>query len=117
EIFNKRSLLYGMHWAKNAIRKSERVFIVEGYFDVIRLMLAGIEEAVAPLGTALTEAQAALIKKYAPTAYLLYDSDPAGLKATFRSGDVLLSTGVSVRVVSLPGGEDPDTFVRKAGAP
>jgi DNA primase len=116
ELFAKRQILYGLHRARNAIRRAERVFIVEGYFDVIRLMLAGIEEAVAPLGTALTEAQAALIKKYANTAYLLYDSDTAGLKATFRSGDVLLSTGVSVRVVSLPGGEDPDTFVRKTGA-
>jgi DNA primase len=116
EIFNKRSLLYGMHWAKNAIRKSERVFIVEGYFDVIRLMLSGIEEAVAPMGTAMTEAQATLVKKYTRTAYLLYDSDAAGLKATFRSGDVLLSNGVSARVVSLPEGDDPDTFAAKYGA-
>jgi DNA primase len=116
EIFNKRSLLYGMHWAKNAIRKSERVFIVEGYFDVIRLMLSGIEEAVAPMGTAMTEAQATLVKKYTRTAYLLYDSDTAGLKATFRSGDVLLSNGVSARVVTLPDGEDPDTFAARYGA-
>jgi DNA primase len=116
ELFAKRQILYGLHRARNAIRRAERVFIVEGYFDVIRLMLAGIEEAVAPLGTALTEAQAGLIRKYAGTAYLLYDSDTAGLKATFRSGDVLLATGVSVRVVSLPGGEDPDTFVAKSGA-
>lgn len=116
EIFNKRSLLYGMHWAKNAIRKSERVFIVEGYFDVIRLMLSGIEEAVAPMGTAMTEAQAALIKKYTRTAYLLYDSDQAGLKATFRSGDVLLANGISSRVVTLPEGDDPDTFAAKHGS-
>ena len=116
DIFNKRSLLYGMHWAKNAIRKSERVFIVEGYFDVIRLMLSGIDEAVAPMGTAMTEAQATLVKKYTRTAYLLYDSDTAGLKATFRSGDVLLSNGVSARVVTLPEGDDPDTFAAKHGA-
>ena len=116
EIFNKRSLLYGMHWAKNAIRKADRVFIVEGYFDVIRLMLSGIEEAVAPMGTAMTEAQAALVKKYTRTAYLLYDSDQAGLKATFRTGDVLLSNGVSARVVTLPDGDDPDTFAAKHGA-
>lgn len=116
EIFNKRSLLYGMNWAKNAIRKSERVFIVEGYFDVIRLMLSGIEEAVAPMGTAMTEAQANLVKKYTRTAYLLYDSDTAGLKATFRSGDVLLANGVSPRVVTLPEGDDPDTFAAKHGA-
>ena len=116
EIFNKRALLYGMNWAKNAIRKSERVFIVEGYFDVIRLMLSGIEEAVAPMGTAMTEAQATLVKKYTRTAYLLYDSDSAGLKATFRSGDVLLANGISPRVVSLPEGDDPDTFAAKHGA-
>jgi DNA primase len=116
QIFNKRALLYGLNWAKNAIRKSERVFIVEGYFDVIRLMLSGIEEAVAPMGTAMTDAQAALVKKYTNTAYLLYDSDSAGLKATFRSGDVLLATGVSSRVVTLPDGDDPDTFAAKHGS-
>lgn len=116
EIFTKRALLYGLHWAKNAIRKNERVFIVEGYFDVIRLMLSGIEEAVAPMGTAMTEAQAALVRKYTHTAYLLYDSDSAGLKATFRSGDVLLAAGVSSRVVTLPEGDDPDTFAAKHGA-
>ena len=116
EIFNKRALLYGLNWAKNAIRKADRVFIVEGYFDVIRLMLSGIEEAVAPMGTAMTEAQATLVKKYTKTAYLLYDSDAAGLKATFRSGDVLLTNGISPRVVSLPEGDDPDTFAAKHGS-
>ncbi|HEY6220889.1 MAG TPA: DNA primase, partial [Gemmatimonadaceae bacterium] len=94
EIFAKRNLLYALHWAKNAIRKADRIFIVEGYFDVLRLMLAGIDEVVAPMGTALTETQAALVKKYTRTAYLLYDSDNAGLKATFRSGDMLLAAGV-----------------------
>jgi DNA primase len=116
EIFNKRALLYGLNWAKNAVRKADRIFIVEGYFDVIRLMLSGIEEAVAPMGTAMTEAQATLVRKYTRTAYLLYDSDSAGLKATFRSGDVLLANAVSARVVSLPEGDDPDTFAAKHGA-
>jgi DNA primase len=116
EIFTKRALLYGMHWAKNTIRKTDRVFIVEGYFDVIRLMLSGIEEAVAPMGTAMTEAQATLIRKYTRTAYLLYDSDQAGLKATFRSGDVLLANAINPRVVTLPEGDDPDTFAAKHGA-
>src|SRR6185369_16787339 len=90
--------------------------IVEGYFDVIRLMLAGITEAVAPLGTALTEDQAALARKYTKNVFLLYDSDRAGLKATFRAGDILLAVGSSVRVITLPAGEDPDTFVAKFGA-
>lgn len=116
EIFAKRSLLYGLNWAKQAIRKADRLIIVEGYFDAIRLMLAGITEVVAPLGTALTEQQAALIRKYTKNVFLLYDSDKAGLKATFRSGDVLLASGIAVRVISLPEGEDPDTFVAKHGA-
>ena len=115
EVFAKRKLLYGLNWAKQAIRKAGRLIIVEGYFDVIRLMLAGITEAVAPLGTALTEDQAALIRKYTKNVFLLYDSDRAGLKATFRAGDILLAGGSSVRVITLPSGEDPDTFVAKFG--
>lgn len=114
-IFAKRQLLYGFHWAKQAIRKADRLIIVEGYFDVIRLMLAGIMEAVAPMGTALAAEQASLIRKYTKNVILLYDSDMAGLKATFRSGDALLSTGVSARVMTLPDGEDPDTYVAKEG--
>ena len=115
EVFSKRKLLYGLNWAKQAIRKAERLVIVEGYFDAIRLMLAGINEVVAAMGTALTEQQAALIRKYTKNVFLLYDSDQAGLKATFRSGDALLSSGASVRVITLPDGEDPDTFVAKSG--
>jgi len=116
EVFAKRRLLYGLNWAKQAIRKADRLIIVEGYFDAIRLMLAGITEAVAPLGTALTEDQAALARKYTKNVFLLYDSDRAGLKATFRAGDILLAGGSSVRVITLPSGEDPDTFVAKHGA-
>jgi DNA primase len=115
EIFAKRSLLYGFNWAKQAVRKADRLIIVEGYFDVIRLMLAGVMEAVAPMGTALTEQQAALIRRYTKNVLLLYDSDQAGLKATFSSGDRLLATGVSARVMTLPEGEDPDTYVAKEG--
>lgn len=116
EVFAKRSLLYGLNWAKQSIRKADRLVIVEGYFDVIRLMIAGISEVVAPMGTALTEQQAALIRKYTKNVYLLYDSDQAGLKATFRSGDALLAAGLSAQVVSLPDGDDPDTYVAKHGA-
>jgi DNA primase len=116
EVFAKRNLLYALNWAKQAIRKSDRLIIVEGYFDVIRLMLAGITEVVAPLGTALTEQQAALIRKYTKNVFLLYDSDQAGLKATFRAGDVLLAAGIAAHVITLPEGDDPDTFVAKHGA-
>jgi DNA primase len=115
-VFQKRRVLYGMQRARHAARRAERLLVVEGYLDVIRLSLAGIEEVVAPLGTALTEEQAALIVRYAPEVFLLYDSDEAGLKATFRSGLELLRNGAAVRVVSLPEGEDPDTFVRAGGA-
>ena len=114
--FQKGSTLYGLNWSRHAIRRDGRVLLVEGYFDCVRLLAAGVESAVAPLGTALTDAQAALIAKYTSTAFLLYDSDQAGLKATFRNGDVLLKHGIKVLVVTLPEGEDPDTYVREHGA-
>jgi len=113
--FTKGRLLYGLNWARHAIRRDERLLLVEGYFDVVRLVLAGIETVVAPLGTALTEEQASMIARQTKNIFLLYDSDPAGQKATFRAGDLLLSQGVSVRVVTLPDGEDPDTFVDTHG--
>lgn len=116
DIFSKRRLLYGLNWAKQGIRRSDRVLLVEGYFDLIRLVLAGIDEVVAPLGTALTEAQASLLRKYTKNVFLLYDSDAAGQKATFRAGDELLRNGVSVRVVTLPDREDPDSYVASQGA-
>ena len=115
-IFHKGKQLYNLHQAKSAIRKAESVILVEGYFDVFRLVLAGIEHVVAPLGTSLTADQAGLLRRFAPSATLLYDSDPAGLRATFRAGDELLRHGVRVRVATMPPGEDPDTLVRKGGA-
>ena len=114
-IFHKGKQLYNLHQAKGPIRKEESVILVEGYFDVLRLMLAGVEHVVAPLGTALTGDQAALLKRYASSATLLYDSDQAGLKATFRAGDELLRHQVRVRVATLPPGEDPDTLVKSGG--
>ena len=113
--FSKGRMLYGLNWARNAIRKSDRVLLVEGYFDLVRLVVTGVEEVIAPLGTALTPEQAALIARHSKNAFLVYDSDKAGLKATFRAADELLRNGASVRVVTLPSGEDPDTFARKAG--
>jgi DNA primase len=92
------------------------VMIVEGYFDVVRLVSAGFEWVVAPLGTALTEDQAAMLPRYARQAFLLYDNDKAGLKASFRSGDQLLRQRMSVQIVTLPEGEDPDSYVDKFGA-
>ncbi len=113
--FQKGSTLYGLNWAKQAIRRDERVLLVEGYFDCVRLLMAGVESVVAPLGTALTDAQAELIRRLTTSVFLLYDSDKAGLTATFRAGDVLLRQGCKVHVVTLPEGEDPDTFVRHHG--
>ncbi len=116
DIFHKGKQLYNLYQAKGAIRKEESVLLVEGYFDVIRLSLAGIEHVVAPLGTALTPDQAILLKRFAPAATILYDSDLPGLRATFRAGDELLRHAIRVRVATLPPGEDPDTLVRKGGA-
>jgi len=115
-IFHKGKLLYNLHVAKHAIRKAERAILVEGYFDVLRLSLAGIEEVVAPLGTGLTPEQAQLVKRHVSHVILLYDSDEPGLRATFRAGDELLREGLRVSVATLPGGEDPDTLVQKQGA-
>jgi len=115
-IYHKGGILYNLHAARAAIRQEEAALLVEGYFDVQRLVLAGVEHVVAPLGTALTPEQAALLKRFAPAAILLYDSDAAGLRATFRAGDELLRHGVRVRVATLPEGEDPDSLVRRGGA-
>jgi len=115
-IFHKGKLLYNLHVAKHAMRRAERAIVVEGYFDVLRLGLVGIEEVVATLGTALTSDQAQLVKRYAPHVMLLYDSDDPGLRATFRSGDELLRQGLRVSVATLPAGEDPDTLAQRRGA-
>ncbi|MGH7539112.1 MAG: DNA primase [Gemmatimonadales bacterium] len=114
-IFHKGKLLYHLHAARHAMRKTERAILVEGYFDVIRLVLAGIEEVVAPLGTGLTADQAELLKRHTPQVLLLYDSDDAGLRATFRAGDELLRTGLRVGVATLPDAQDPDTLVQGHG--
>ncbi|MFI5311440.1 MAG: DNA primase [Gemmatimonadales bacterium] len=115
EVFSKGRLLYNLSSARAPIRRDERAILVEGYFDVVRLVDAGIESVVAPMGTALTDAQADLLTKYARTVFLLYDSDAPGQRASFRAAEVLLTRGVAVRLVTLPDGEDPDTFVAKHG--
>lgn len=114
-VFSKGRVLYNYAGARHAIRRAERVLLVEGYFDVVRLVAAGLEEVIAPMGTALTDDQADLLARSAPTVFLLYDSDAPGQKASFRAADVLLSRGLTVRMVTLPDGEDPDTFVAKHG--
>lgn len=115
-VFRKGEVLYGLGWAKNATRREGEALLVEGFMDVVSLAAAGIENAVAPLGTALTEAQAELLKRYAGQVRILFDSDPAGLRATFRAADVLLAQGLHPSVVTLPAGEDPDSVARSGGA-
>lgn len=115
-VYHKGKVLYGLSWAKNSIRRRGVALLVEGYVDVVSLAAAGFENVVAPLGTALTPDQATLLRRSTSRVYLLFDSDPAGLKATFRAGDILLASGVHPSVVTLPVGEDPDTLVRKVGA-
>jgi DNA primase len=114
-IFQKGHNLYGLSWARHAIRKEERALVVEGYMDVVSLAARGFENVVAPLGTALTRDQAHLLARYCSRVLLLFDSDAAGLKATFRAGDVLLEEKLHPAVVTLPQGEDPDTVVRNEG--
>ena len=116
EVFHKGALLYNLHNAKQAIRRAERAIVVEGYFDVLRLVEVGIEEVIAPLGTSLTEDQARLLKRYTKNVVLGYDSDSAGLRATFRAADELLRAGLRVTVATLPEGEDPDTLAVRGGA-
>lgn len=114
-VFSKRTLLYGFHAAKLAVRREGKAVLVEGYFDLLRLLAVGVDYAVASMGTVLSDAQAQLLSQCAPEVLVAYDSDRAGLEATFRSADVLLRQGLRARVVTLPRGEDPDSFVAKHG--
>ncbi len=115
-IFHKGEQLYHLHIARNAIRKEGHAILVEGYFDALRLAHAGMDHVVAPLGTALTEAQVTLLRRYTGEVVLCYDGDKAGTAASFRAADVLLAQGVRVRLVTLPPGEDPDSVVQRGGA-
>lgn len=115
EIYNKRKVLYGLFNGKKAIREKDNCFLVEGYTDVISLHQAGIENVVASSGTALTSDQIRLIKRYAGRITVLYDSDPAGIKAAMRGLELILEENLDIQLVLLPEGEDPDSFVQKAG--
>lgn len=114
-VFHKGEELYGLNRARHAMRREGHAAIAEGFTDVIALHRAGLGFAVAGLGTSFTADQARRIGRYTKRAYLLYDSDPAGLRATFRTGDILLAAGVHPMVVSLPSGEDPDSLIRRDG--
>jgi DNA primase len=116
EIYNKSKILYGAYQAKNAIRKEDECILVEGYTDVISLHQAGIENVVASSGTSLTTGQVQMIKRFTPNIKILYDGDPAGVKAALRGLDLVLEEDMNVKVVLLPEGEDPDSHVKNVGA-
>jgi DNA primase len=115
KIFSKGQNLYGIHLAKNEIRGRRESIVVEGYMDLLVLHQTGYLNAIAPLGTALTEKQAAMLTKMCDAVYLMYDGDQAGKKAAFRAGNILLSAGLLAKIVFLPAGEDPASFVSAKG--
>ena len=114
-IYHKGEILYGLNRSRHAIRREGSALVVEGYMDLVSIAAVGFENVVAALGTAMTEEHAKLLKRYTKKVQLLFDSDAAGLKATFRSADLLLSEGMLPLVVTLPDGEDPDTLVHGEG--
>lgn len=116
EIYNKRKTLFGLYFSKTEIRKKDNCFLVEGYTDVLSLHQNGIENAVASSGTSLTVDQIKLIKRFTENMTVLFDGDNAGIKAALRGLDLILEQDVNVRLVLLPEGEDPDSYVRKVGA-
>ncbi|HCY89434.1 MAG TPA: DNA primase, partial [Chitinophagaceae bacterium] len=116
EIYVKSRILYGSYFARTAIDKADECLLVEGYTDVISLHQAGIENVVASGGTSLTTDQLRLIKKYSNNLTIIYDGDSAGVKAALRGLDLALDEGLNVRLVLIPDGEDPDSYVRLVGA-
>ncbi|MDR1884840.1 MAG: DNA primase [Synergistaceae bacterium] len=115
ELFNKKRLLYLMHEAKRSVKERGRVILMEGYMDVLRAHLSGFTEAVASLGTSLTEEQARLIKSFSDLCYVAYDADGAGQEASVRGMYILHRQGVEVRVMSMPEGMDPDDLLSGNG--
>jgi DNA primase len=115
EVYNKSKVLYGIYFAKQAIRREDECILTEGYTDVISLHQAGIEHVVASSGTALTPDQIRLIKRYTPNVRILFDGDPAGIRAALRGVDLLLEQDLNVKVVLLPDGEDPDSYLQQVG--
>ncbi|MEN6324097.1 MAG: DNA primase [Proteiniphilum sp.] len=116
EIYSKSNELYGIFFARSAIVKQDKCFLVEGYTDVISMHQAGIENVVSSSGTALTHGQIRMIHRFSENITVLYDGDAAGIKAALRGIDLLLEDGMNVKVVLLPQGEDPDSFAKKQNA-
>jgi len=115
EIYHKSDVLYGLYQGKNAIRQQDECYLVEGYTDVISLHQADVQNVVASSGTALTENQIKLIRRFTENVTVLFDGDAAGIKAALRGIDMILKGGLNVRVLLFPDGEDPDSYSRKVG--
>jgi DNA primase len=115
-VYQKGRTLYGLSWAKDAIRKEGRAVLMEGYLDVARALEAGVGGVVATCGTALTAGHAHLLRRFTEKVLVNFDQDEAGQKAARKSVDILLDEALQVRVVELPGGHDPDTFLKEFGA-
>jgi len=116
EVYSKSKILYGSYFARQAIDKADECLLVEGYTDVVSLHQAGIENVVASGGTSLTMDQLRLVKKYTNNLTIIYDGDSAGIKAALRGLDLAIEEGLNVRLVLIPDGEDPDSYVNKVGA-
>lgn len=115
EIYHKSNVLYGLYFAKKAIRDEDNCYLVEGYADVLSVHQAGIENVVASSGTSLTAEQIRLIGRFTKNITILYDGDAAGIKASLRGLDMILEEGLNVKVVLFPDGHDPDSYVRSLG--
>jgi len=115
KIYQKGSILYGLHQAISSIRELNTVILVEGYFDLLRLVDSGIENVVASSGTALTENQGRLLKRYTPNVIISYDSDEAGLKAAIRNSEILDNLDMNVSIVQIPEPHDPDSYILEQG--
>lgn len=113
EIYHKSRTLYGIYFAKKSIVQQNKCFLVEGYLDVISFHMKGVENTVASSGTSLTVEQIRLIRRLTSNITVIYDGDAAGIKASLRGIDLILEEGLNVKIVSLPEGEDPDSFARK----
>ena len=116
EVYSKKRELYGLYFAKKAIQQRGYAILVEGYFDVISMYQAGVQNVVASSGTSLTTEQIRLLKRFTRNITVIYDGDAAGIHAALRGIDMILSEGMNVRVVPLPAEDDPDTFARRLGA-
>ena len=115
DVYDKSNVLYGLYQSKNDIVKQDACLLVEGYTDVISLHQNGVKNVVASSGTSLTTGQIRLISRYTKNIVILYDSDAAGIKASFRGIDLILEEGLNVKVVLFPDGEDPDSYAQKLG--